>query len=63
MPTEKSPLACEVCGSVGAPLSGPSTESTAGSLVIGLDAECEGCQTLAQESGIVFFPRFDQPYE
>jgi hypothetical protein len=50
------PFACDMCGSVG--MSVPVPLAGSGNLVIGLDPECEGCQTLAQDAGIVFPPRF-----
>lgn len=52
------PFSCELCGSVGIPLPPPPAVSATGNLVIGLDPECAGCQSLAQDFGVVFPPHF-----
>ncbi len=59
MPTD--PFVCQACGSQGFVLPAASERNLIGSLVVGLDPECEGCQTAALDAGAVFPPRFGQP--
>jgi len=56
------PFACEICGSVGTALPLPSVGGApavgGARVVIGLDPECDGCQSIAQEAAVAFPPRF-----
>ena len=54
VPTEY-PFACESCGSVGTPVP---IASAGGHVVIGLDPECDRCQSIARDAGKKFPPRF-----
>jgi hypothetical protein len=53
-----NPFACASCGRNGVVLTSPSTGTTLGNVVIGLDPDCEGCRALADAAGTVFPPRF-----
>ena len=52
---------CEACGSQGSTLPVPPVKTPLGSLVVGLDPECEDCHTMARDAGVALPLRFGQP--